>query len=196
VFTPWEITYNITCREAVNLTDIRKFEDTERPEKEIEQATEAADLKLRSLERTKNKTEPPSDVNYTDKAGRPMTIRTWESGNQAYVRAYDTSKVQVPDGINTGQAGYANATLERTPDNQARLRLNDIVISPDYRNAGNGGETLKQVEGFAKKNNAREIYGSIDSQEAQDFWKSQADKGWTIDFNNGSFYGNIHKTFR
>jgi hypothetical protein len=139
------------------------------------------------MERAKGKSEPLSDVSFSDKAGRPITIRTWESGNHAYFRAYDTSKAQVPEKINTGQAGYANATPEQVRDGQTRVRLNDIVISPEYRNAGNGNKLLEQVEGFAKKNNAKEICGSVDSPFAQDFWKAQTGRGWTIDYSKGAY---------
>ena len=171
--------------------DIHKPEEVEQHDKSFEQEMELAETKLRSLERARSQTAT-HDTSFKDKVGHDISLRTWESGNHAYVRAYDTGKVQVPNTIDTGQAGYANAMLEYPIDGQTRVRLNDIGTSPDYRRAGIGNEMLSQVEQYGRDNNAKEIYGSIDSQGAQDFWKNQADKGWDIDYNKGA-YGEVHK---
>lgn len=128
--------------------------------------------------------------NFTDKAGRPITLRSWESGSQSFIRAYDTNKVEVPDTIGPGQAGYANATLEKSYGGQVRVRLNDIVTSSEYRGCGVGGQMLGEVERFARQHGAREIYGSIDSENARNFWASQSNKGWVI-VPKGA-YGEVH----
>jgi len=168
------------------------FGESERASEQAKLGRELAEAKLRALERAKtSKLESLPDLSFTDKSGRPITIRTWESGNQALIRAYDTGKCQVPEHVNPGQAGYANATLERSMDGQTRVRLNDISTYPEYRGAGTGGQMLKQVEQFARENAASEIYGQIDSQEAYDFWAKQADHGWVIMPGKG-FYGEVH----
>jgi GNAT superfamily N-acetyltransferase len=157
---------------------------------------ERIETKLRALERAKTtKAEPPSDMSFTDKAGCPITVRTWESGQQAFIRAYDTSKVPVPEQVNIGQAGYANATLERSMDGQMRVRLNDLVTPPEYRGVGVGGQMLSQVEQYGRRHGASEIYGQIDSQEARDFWARQADHGWSIVPGKG-LYGEVHYKLR
>jgi len=171
--------------------DINRPEDVERQASSLPREAELAEAKLRSFERARPQTET-HDTSFTDKAGHDVSLRTWESGNHAYVRAYDTAKVQVPDTIDTGQAGYANAMLEHPVDGQTRVRLNDIGTSPDYRRSGIGSEMLSQVEQYGRDNNATEVYGSIDSQGAQDFWKSQAEKGWGIDYSKGA-YGQVYK---
>ncbi len=126
----------------------------------------------------------PPDVSFTDDVGRPITIRTWKSGDQAYIRAYDIGKTQVPErvtpGLEVGGAGYANVTVERLGNDQTKVRLHDIWIQPEYRRAGISGQILNQVEQFARENNASEIYGSIENQDAHNYWASQADRGWTI----------------
>ena len=166
--------------------------ESDNAQAQVKLEQELAEVKLRSLERNQTKTESPPNVEFTDKTGRPITVRTWESGNQAFVRAYDTSKVPVPENVNPGQAGYANATLEKSANGDARVRLNDIQTTPEYRGAGTAGQMLNQVEQFAKKNGASEIYGSIDSQGALDFWNKQADQGWMID-SSKSYYGQVYK---
>jgi GNAT superfamily N-acetyltransferase len=157
---------------------------------------EQSETKLRALERAKTtKVESPSDVSFADKVGRPITVRTWESGQQAFIRAYDTSKVQVPEHIDIGQAGYANATLEHSMDGSMRVRLNDLVTTPEYQGAGIAGQMLSQMEQYGRKHGAAEIYGQIDSQEARDFWVRQADRGWSIVPGKG-FYGEAHYKLR
>jgi hypothetical protein len=88
------------------------IDEAERAREQARLGQELAEVKLRALERAKPKS--PLESSFTDKSGRPMTIRTWESGDQASIRAYDTGKVQVLECVNPGQAGYANATLERS----------------------------------------------------------------------------------
>jgi GNAT superfamily N-acetyltransferase len=172
--------------------DIQKPENIEQQDKSMAMQSEQAEAKLRSFDRARAEKVAPNDSKFVDQANRPITVRTWESGSQAIVRAYDTSKVQVPDRVDTGQAGYANASIEHPYNADTRVRLNDIVTYPEYRGAGTGSEMLKQVEQYAQTHNATEIYGSIDSQNAQDFWRAQSEKGWTIDYSKGA-YGEVHK---
>lgn len=154
---------------------------------------DAADLDARigQADDVSDSSSHPDDLEFTDKQGHSMAIRTWESGDHAYIRAYDTDRVNVPEQVNIGQAGYANVTLENSPDGEKCARLNDIYVSPDYRGAGTGKELLGQAEDFARQKGAAELYGSIDSQEAQNFWRSQADQGWTTV--PKGVYGETHK---
>lgn len=174
--------------------DHTKPENIERIERSSKAEIEKAEVNLRSLERkSAEQAGNVPDTEFIDKSGRSLTIRTWESGDRAYIRAYDTDKAPVPEHVNPGQAGYANASLERSGDGQStRVRLNDIVTTPEYRTSGTGGQMLDQVEGYAKRYDAKEIYGSIDSQDAQNYWQRQSDNGWTIDHGKGT-YGEVRK---
>lgn len=138
----------------------------------------------------------PRTRNFTDKSGRFITLRSWESDKQTLIRAYDANKGPVPDTVSVGQAGYVNATLEKSPNGQSRVRLNDIVTSSEYRGSGIGGQMLGEVERFARQHNAGEIYGSIDSENARDFWAGQSANGWTIIPTEGSYYGEVHYSLK
>lgn len=153
---------------------------------------EKAEAKLRNLEH-QTESSKINDSFFSDKAERPIHIRTWESGNHAYVRAYDTNKVTVPDRIDTGQAGYANATLERSLDGQTRVRINDIQTQSEYRRAGTAMQMQERVFAYARKHDAHEVYGTIDGAEAHEYWINQQDKGWNIQYGNGKgIYGEVH----
>ena len=170
-------------------------EDIERAERARHVDVELAETKLRALDRAKPAgTEHPSDVQFTDNAGRPIAIRTWESGNQAYIRAYDTGQTQVPDHPTMaydGQAGFANVRLEYSTDGQVRAKLQDVMTSSEYQHAGIADRMLGQAEQFGQKNGATEIYGSIENDQARAFWEAQADKGWAI--RPGGYYGEVHR---
>lgn len=172
--------------------DNPKPEDFERSEQSFQKEADMADSRIRALERANSQKTEVVDATMTDKAGHPVTLRSWENDSGVMVRAYDTSKVDVPENPNLGQAGHAEAHFDRSFDAQKRLRLNYIETNGDYRGTGVGGQMLNQVEQYAQKNGATEIYGSIENQDAQDFWKAQADKGWEIDYSQG-VYGNVHK---
>lgn len=108
------------------------------------------------------------DRNFADKTGRPIAMRTWESGDQYMIRAYDQDVQAPPEIPGVGQAGYANLTLERDADDAVtRARLNDIMTSPQYRDSGIGGEMLGKAEQIAQEEGAQEVYGSL-SYDAED----------------------------
>lgn len=175
-----------------SVTDAQQIR-AELPEKSYPPHADA-DAKLQMKE-TQTVTERSiGDSHLVDKAGRDITVRTWESGNHAYIRAYDGAKGTVPENVDLGTAGRANVTLENQPDGSTQARLNDIEVNDQYQGAGISSEMLSKVELYAQNNNASEIYGSIDSDGAQSFWKHMESKGegWTIDPTKG-YYGEIHK---
>lgn len=164
------------------------------PEKSYQPHVEA-DAKLQMKE-TKNGTDRSiADSHLVDKAGRDITVRTWESGNHAYIRAYDGAKGTVPDRVDYGTAGRANVTLENQLDGSMHARLNDVEVNEQYQGAGISSEMLNKAELYAQNNNASEIYGSIDSDDARSFWKHMEGKGegWTVDPTKGA-YGEVHKS--
>lgn len=167
-------------------------EDFEKPKKSFQEEVDMAESRIRALERTHTQKTEVVDFAMTDKAGHPITLRSWESDSGVMVRAYDTSKVEVPENPNPGQAGHAEANFDRSFDSQKRLRLNYIETNGEYRGTGIGGKMLGQVEQYAQKNGATEIYGVIENQEAQNFWKAQSNNGWEIDPSQG-VYGHARK---
>ena len=172
--------------------DIQKSEYLEQLEQSFNKETEMAESRIRSLERGNSQKTEVVDNTMTDKAGHRVTLRSWENDKGVMVRAYDISKMQVPETPNPGQAGHAEAHFERPFDSQKRLRLNYIETNGEYRGTGIGGQMLNQVEQYAQKNGATEIYGVIENQDAQNFWKSQANNSWEIDYSQGA-YGHTHK---
>jgi GNAT superfamily N-acetyltransferase len=154
-----------------------------------------AEAKLQHIEQKGTGPDRPiPDSEIVDKAGRDITVRTWDSGDHAYIRAYDNGKGEVPENVNLGTAGKTNVTLEKQADGATRARLNDIEMYDQYRGAGISSEMLGKAEHYARANNATEIYGSIDSEEARSFWTHMENKGegWTIDPTKG-YYGEVHK---
>lgn len=101
------------------------------------------------------------DIDFTDGKGRPITIRTFHSGDQVYIRAYDRNKKAPPERLDAGQAGYANLKFEHGLNKESRARLQDIQTSPAYRKSGIGSAMLGQAESSARHNGAKEIYGSL-----------------------------------
>jgi len=107
-------------------------------------------------------TPRPDDVNFTDRQGRPITVRTFPGSEQTYIRAYDRTQRVPPEHLDTkGQAGYANLRMERGPTGDTRARLEDIQTMPSYRGNGIGDVMLGQGEKAARKNGASEIYGVL-----------------------------------
>jgi GNAT superfamily N-acetyltransferase len=119
------------------------------------------------------------DRQFTDAAGRDLTMRTYSSGDSHMVRVFDDAKTPVPpERASFGDAGRANLRLERDANGQVeRARLQDIDTTPAYREAGVGGQMLGQCETIAKSNGAREIYGSFDHESS----KETETRGWYAD---------------
>lgn len=121
-------------------------------------------------------TSQPSDINFTDKKERPISVRTFPSGDSTYIRAYDNNVQSPPDTVSVGQAGHTNLHLEKEHGGLTRARLQDIYVNPEYRQSGIGNKMLNQAETTAKLGNASEIYGTLDykaDEEAatRDFYK-------------------------
>lgn len=167
--------------------DNQKIENLEQTEQSFQKETEMAESKIRSLDRSNSQRTEVVDKTMTDKAGRPITLRSWENEKGVMVRAYDTAQSQVPETPNLGQAGHATAHFDQSIDDSKRLRLNYIETNGEYRGSGIGGKMLSQVEEYGLKNGATEIYGVIENPEAQNFWESQADNGWEIDYSQGAY---------
>jgi len=106
----------------------------------------------------------PDDTNFTDARGRPIIIRTFGSGDQKYIRAYDRDRQPPPEHLDRGQAGRANVHLERDwrTNQVARTKLQDIETNPAYQECGIGSAMLGVAEREGRQAGAREIYGSLD----------------------------------
>jgi len=174
------------------VTDAQQIK-AELPEKSYQPHVDA-DARLQVKDTQTGTDRSVADSHLVDKAGRDITVRTWESGTQAQIRAYDSAKGAVPDRVDYGTAGRANVTLENQLDGSTRARLNDIEVYDQYRGSGISSEMLNKAELYAQNNNASEIYGSIDSEGAKGFWEHMEGKGegWTIDPTKG-YYGEVHK---
>lgn len=177
---------------AEPLTDAQQIRD-ELPQKSYPSQTEA-EARLQTEGMQTGTDRPMPDSHLVDKAGRDITVRTWESDNHAYIRAYDGAKGEVPESVGRGTAGRADVHLERELNGETRARLNYIEVDNPYRGAGISSEMLNNVEQYAHANNATEIYGSIENEEARSFWNHMERKGegWTIDPSKG-YYGEVHK---
>jgi GNAT superfamily N-acetyltransferase len=170
--------------------------ETQRPVLGVAEKTEldsAAMPRLPDLASEAGDRGKVSDRPFIDKQGRLIALRSWESDQSTYVRAYDTSKTTVPDRINLGQAGHAEGFLEQGMDGKKALRLGYIETQPEYRNAGISGQMLEQVEQYGKQHGAGEVFGVVENEAAQSFWKAQETKGWKIDPAKGA-YGEVRKT--
>lgn len=152
-----------------------------------------AEAQARTVERLPSiKPEKPPVTELTDRAGRSIAVKCWESSEQMFVRAYDTVKLPVPENIDRGTAGLANARLERPINGTGtRVYLQDIEVPPEYQRAGIATAMLDQVEQFGYKHGASEIYGLITEPEALSFWSKQGDCGWDIQQNGKRW--EIHK---
>lgn len=128
----------------------------------------------------------PDDLSFDDHHGRPITVRSFPSGDQFYVRAYDRREGTPPERVDRGQAGRANVHLERNPSGDvARARLQDVEVEPDYRSSGIGSVMLDQAEQHAQQHGAREVYGSLsyepeDEQAVRGFYRARG-----YDFRSG-----------
>jgi hypothetical protein len=133
---------------------------------------------------------PPDLTTFTDSAQREIAIKRWGSDSQMYFRAYDTGAGPVPETISTGTAGFANVHVEQSESGAKVFKLQDILTPEEYRGAGIAGNMLNQVIAAGKSQGAAQIYGVIENQSAQDFWKGMEKHGWTIDPSKGA-YGEV-----
>lgn len=72
------------------------------------------------------------------------------------LRAYNSAAGDVPETPNLGTAGMTNLKIEAEPDGQTKVRLQDIVIPPDYRRSGIAGNMLDETVDIAKAKDASE----------------------------------------
>ncbi len=100
-------------------------------------------------------------TSYQDAQERDLTMRTYQSGDQYFVRVFDGARTpQTPDRPAFGDAGRANLLLERNDNGEvSRARLQDIETMPGYQNSGTGSRMLQECESIAQRNHASEIYG-------------------------------------
>lgn len=132
------------------------------------------------------------DISFVDQRGDPIILRIWEYDDSLSIRAYDLHQAQPPEKPHTGQAGYANARLEKGPDGRKVVRLQVIVTLPEYRLAGIGRRMLGLVEQYGLQNGALEIYGAIENPHALAFWLAQAKYGWSVTIFHGG-WGEVRK---
>lgn len=129
--------------------------------------------------------EKSGDQNYKDASGRDLTMRTYPSGDNFYVRVYDREKTpQVPETAEYGDVGRANLHLEHDHEGNTRARLQDIETLPGYQESGTGSVMLNECEGLAKQNNAGEIYGIAPDDEKTRQWYSK--RGYQFRNENGT----------
>ena len=140
----------------------------------------------------------PDDTSFTDAQGRPITIRTFGSDDQKYIRAYDRNQQSPPERPDRGQVGRANVHLERDihTNQVTRAKLQDIETNTAYRESGIGSAMLGVVEQQAQQAGAREIYGSLDPGQMEqgslhDFYTK---RGYDIRPSSGG--AEIYKTLR
>ena len=134
----------------------------------------------------------PAEINsFKDAQGRDIISRQYGDGNFIQLRAYDTALGTVPEAPNLGTAGMANLHVV-TSDGLTQVKLQDIVIPPDYRNSSIAGNILDQTVEIAKAKDASEIYGVIENDEALSYWKHMEEKGagWEVDSSKG-VYGHV-----
>lgn len=148
---------------------VKDIEPASPPEKPSSDATARMQQGL-------EKTEPPlitqPDQHFQDGQARDIGIRSYQSGDRYYVRAFDKEKTQqLPDSVTTGDAGSANLKMERDETGKVnRARLEDIQTTPSYRNAGIGDRMLDNCEDIARNNKASEIYGLAPSDPETKNW--------------------------
>ncbi|MGC9398134.1 MAG: GNAT family N-acetyltransferase [Anaerolineae bacterium] len=147
------------------MRDIRESrEATESHRDEVREKGRLSEAGRRALQGRDTYRPRPDDTNFTDAQGKPITIRTFGSGDQKYIRAYDRDRQPPPERLDRGQAGRANVHLERDlhTDQITRARLQDIETDPAYRESGIGSAMLSVAEQQAQQAGAREMYGSFD----------------------------------
>jgi len=135
----------------------------------------------------------PADINLIkDAQERDITIRRWGDDGLIQLRAYDSATGDVPETPNLGTAGMTNLKIEEE-DGQTKVRLQDIVIPPDYRKSGIAGNMLDETIDIAQAKGASEIYGVIENEEALSYWKHMEEKGtgWKVESSEGAAYGHV-----
>lgn len=162
--------------------ETRDTSENELPRQEATQPQPLSDAGRRAMQGgdTSSPEAPiPDDVSFSDNQARPITVRTFPSGDNFYVRAYDLQEGVPPETVDPGQAGYANVHLERDVSGDVtRARLNDIQVPPDYRESGIGSAMLDQAETKAQQSGAKEMYGALsyeleDKQAVRGFYQAR-----------------------
>lgn len=138
------------------------------------------------------------DSQFTDNKGHDINIRTYPSGDSAYIRAYDRQRTpQTPETPQVSDVGQANLHLEKDENGKVQsARLQDIIINnPEYRGTGVGSKMLESSEDYAKKAGAKEIYGSFTPQSGEEAELKQWYEKHGYQFRPGKFSGqDVYKT--
>jgi ribosomal protein S18 acetylase RimI-like enzyme len=113
-----------------------------------------------------------SNTRFVDSEGRDLTMSTFHSGDNYYIRVYDDSKTpRPPDHPTFGDAGRANLRLERNEQGDVdRAKIQEIETIPKYQGAGIGGQMLNECEEVAQNQKANEIYGIAPEAETTREW--------------------------
>jgi len=141
---------------------------------------------------------PREQNTFTDRQGRELVSRRWggeqinqsnASGELIQVRVDDPALGPVPETPHLGTAGMTNLKVESSTDGQTKVRLQDIVVSSGYKDAGIASRLLDQTVDIAKAKGASEIYGVIENKEALQYWKHMEEKGtgWKVDPSQGAY---------
>jgi hypothetical protein len=91
--------------------------ESEEPEKIDEEHTEIPHGRRPSQWETPNvrevKEKPVEVDRFTDNQDRQIAMRTEQTGDTIFIRAYDANKERVPDHVDIGQAGNLDMHIER-----------------------------------------------------------------------------------
>jgi GNAT superfamily N-acetyltransferase len=180
-----------------------RYENFEAAEHSKRQATEQQRLRIEQraanaqdvvkagdrLVQTTDQADPRIVEQFTDKAGRQMSVRRTSDyddlsgGGSNGSRFYEL----LHDG---NQAGRMSLSMERSreyqllgegqPDTYERVKLVGIDVNPAYRGAGSSEHLLTQAENEATRHHAREIYGVVNEQEAASYWRHMSKDGWQL----------------
>jgi len=146
-----------------------------------------------SLSQGREERLPPAhgevhDVTVTDRLGQPLTLRT-EDGTREQLRGAlqsDQGHVSHQVRIRTYQEGHevgrANLTLEADKTfndvtghydrvSDCQMRLNDIEVADRDHRRGIGSLMLERAEELARQSGARELYGTLESEQAHPFFE-------------------------
>jgi GNAT superfamily N-acetyltransferase len=185
---------------GVHVRDIRETqESTEINRDEMPDKGRLSETGRRAMQGHDTYRPRPDDRSFTDAQGRPITIRTFGSDDQKYIRAYDRNQQPPPERPDRGQAGRANVHLEHDlhTNQVTRAKLQDIETNTAYRESGIGSAMLGVAERQAQQAGAKEIYGSLDptQQEQGELHEFYTKRGYKIHPSSGGGI-EVHKTLQ
>jgi len=178
--------------EHFEAAEASKRQAAEQQRQRIEQrATHAQDVVKpgdRQMQAT-DQTDPRIVEQFTDKAGRQMSVRRTSEYDDLSGGGSNGSRFY--ELLHEGnQAGRMSLSMERSreyqllgegsPDAYERVRLANIDVNPAYRHAGSSEHLLTHAENEAKQHHAREIYGAVTESEAMSYWRHMSKDGWQL----------------